>query len=167
MRMIIFCNQNLLKLVVSSLKLYKAKLIFGIMKNKTQCQTILKISKPITVIYSSLGKYTIHLQGHKERITSIKTLPGNKMITASSDFNLWDMQKNQNIKALLPPKDYLGKILTLPEGLIVAGSKIGSLTFWDINKDYEEKSISFPKHYADFAKSYCFQMVILLVPLTI
>jgi WD40 repeat protein len=144
-------NQNLLKLVFSSLMLCKTKSIFNNLNSKSLCETILKTSKHIMVVYRSLGKSKILLQGHQNCITSIDTLPDNKLITASSDLIIiWEMDNYQYIKTLLPPKDYLGTVRALPEGLIVTCSTNGMLKFWDINKDYEEKRISFLKNYTDF-----------------
>jgi WD40 repeat protein len=98
--MIIFQNENLLRLILSSISLYEARLLFHNMNNKTINQTILKILN-YEDIFKSMGKSKLAIIEQCGETAPLAVLPnGNIVLTEHNTIRIWDLYTNTFLNTL-------------------------------------------------------------------
>jgi WD40 repeat protein len=130
-----FCNENILRLIIDSFSIYKIKQTFYSTKNKTICQTILKLLQ-LYNNYSAKNLKSEVLRGHMGRIYSICCV-NNTIISASEDSILifWNL-KTDPLTLLLG--DSVMCVISLPDGNIACCTKYGLINIYD--NSFKKKS---------------------------
>jgi WD40 repeat protein len=129
-----FCNENILRLIIDSFSIYQQKQTFYSTKNKTICQTILKL---LTLYNNYFPKKNLKpevLKGHMGRIYSICCV-NNTIISASEDSILifWGLKTGSLFLG-----DSVMCVISLPDGNIACCTKHGQICIYD--NSFKKKS---------------------------
>jgi hypothetical protein len=115
-----FDNDNLLKLILSSLTLYKTSQLLNIITNKSLANIILR-ALSYKNIYNSMGQTHVIPEMCNENITSLALLPnGNIMVATNKTCEVWDLCNQTRVKTL---DAHRGSVVSLQDGNIAIVSK--------------------------------------------
>jgi WD40 repeat protein len=129
------CNENILKLIISGLALFKTKQLFDRINNKQLAELIL-YKLDYQKIFKSLGVNKTILDEHTDYINALTLLPNNKLAAVSNDWELkfWDLNEYKCIKTL-EENCKINSVISLPE-LKIAASSAEGIKIFSLN-DYE------------------------------
>jgi WD40 repeat protein len=132
-----FYNENIIKLIFTSLSLFSIKQLLDVTHNQTITICILKTLN-YDKIFRSIGRCKKVIEGHEASISSLQLLPNNTLASASwsGEIKLWDLSTYECIKSL-GQKSSVRLILHMPNGNIVTCSINGNIKVWDPIQDYE------------------------------
>jgi WD40 repeat protein len=151
--MIIFTNENILKLIFSSTILYELKNLSKKIKNRFIYRIILKILNNKSV-FKSLGKdFDFVWVNAKSITTNIILLENNKIIRALSDNTLevWNLVKHQRIKTLIGHESRVYIMLTLPDGKLISTSE-RQIRIWNCRMKFKCVKVLKKAKYDSFNK---------------
>jgi WD40 repeat protein len=115
-----FNNENLLKLILSSLTLFKTYQMLCIITNKPLANIILRAFS-YKNIYNSMGQAHVIPGMYNENITSLALLPNDNLIVATNKTcEIWDLCNQSRVKTL---DAHRGSVLSLQDGNIAIVSK--------------------------------------------
>jgi WD40 repeat protein len=132
-----FCNQNILKLVFTSLSMFSIKQLLDVTHNHTIVISMLKTLN-YDSIFRSMGRCKIVIEGHEAAISSLLLLPNNILVSGSwnGEIKLWDLSTYECIKSI-DQKSSVRLILHMPNSNIATCSLNGHIKVWDPSLDYE------------------------------
>jgi WD40 repeat protein len=138
--MVIFTNQNILKLILSSFNLKHAnQLSEERIHNKMLFKLILLNLISYKSLFKSLGKTKIFFEAHDVNINSIAKLPDGNIISASNDktLKIWNVKTFQCIKTLEGHTDSVSSVLVHSNENIISCSKNNELKFWNLEYSFK------------------------------
>jgi WD40 repeat protein len=129
------CNENILKIIITNLTLFKTKLLFDRINNNQLAGLILS-KLDYQKIFKSLGESKIILGEHTGWINTLTTLPNNKLASVSldQDIKFWDLNEYKCLKTL-EEDCIITSVITLPK-LKIATNNEERIKIFSIN-DYE------------------------------
>jgi WD40 repeat protein len=141
-------NEFIVKLIFSSIKAFKAHILFDKINSKRLNNIILRLLNSIEDIFKSYKSQKKISYAHIICIETLALLPDNTLISASHDaINIWDINTWDRIRTFKSPQDFSTAVLQ--EGIIVSTSSNGLVKTWDSNNNFEENTIITGK-YASF-----------------
>jgi WD40 repeat protein len=117
------CNENILKLIITNLTLFKTKQLFDRVNNKQLAELILG-KLDYHKVFKSLGESKIILDEHTKWINDLALLPNNKLASVSMDQKLkfWDLNEYKCLKTI-EEDCIITSVITLPKLKIATSSK--------------------------------------------
>jgi WD40 repeat protein len=137
--MVIYTNQNILKLILSSFTTSDVKQLSEKRINNTMLFELILNSISYKSLFKSLGKTKIVFEAHGLNINSIAKLPDGNIILASNDktLKIWNVKTFQCIKTLEGHTDCVYSVLVTTDENIVSCTKNNELKFWSIKDDFK------------------------------
>jgi WD40 repeat protein len=125
-------NENILKLILVSLKLYTTSIIMGT-GNKTIHQILINILGS-GYRYKLIGKTKTILAEHNDAVMSLDLLSDTTIVSASNDKTLmvWNTINNQCIK-IIKDEGTIKSVITLPNNYFASCTWDGTINIWDNN----------------------------------
>jgi WD40 repeat protein len=129
-------NENILKLIFSSIKLSTTRDLIPTTKNKIISNILIRLLS-YKNIFKTIGNSRKILNNEDSRdIRSIAMLPdGNLISSCFNSINIWDVNGKQCIKTI-PETQYYNFIILLPNDVIVTSTPIGEIKFLDVKDDF-------------------------------
>jgi WD40 repeat protein len=146
-------NENILKLIFSSLNLSISQYLFTHkLNNITICKVTLGLLNYHNIL-KSIGRSKQVLGGHEDIIRSSALINDKLLISVSDDKTLkvWDINKAECIKAV-SDEGIFKSIITLPDGNTVITSSHINIKLWDVNNDFNCIKIVKLQMYRDYGK---------------
>jgi hypothetical protein len=142
-------NENLLRLILSSIGLHEIRLLFNKLKNKTINSTILKVLN-YHDIFRSIGKSRQVLQEQGQNTISLVTVLSNGNIISAyyGTLSVWDINNNKDLNTLNFDNDIIF-ITALPDNNVFICLQNSTVKIWDTGNSIITTKLEEYTHFFD------------------